>query len=142
MNSPSVEKAKLLRLLDFLETGKKSRIQTIALHRQLLTVAREAARCIDATYLRADANLTTFHGYHVKYRYDLETRITKLSSGIDTLASEVRNLEKAVGELLVRLAKLQQSEATKSAEIELSEFIARNHHRQVSLGQGRWAIFP
>lgn len=142
MNSSSVEKAKLLRLLDFLETEKQSRTQRIALHGQLRTVAREAARYIDDTYLRVDANLTTFHDYQVKYRYDLETRITQLSSMIDTLASEVRSLEKAVGELLVRLAKLQQSEATKSAEIELSEFIARNHHRQVSLGQGRWAIFP
>lgn len=138
MNSPSVEKAKLLRLLDFLETGKKSRTQKIALQSQLLANAREAARYIDDTYLRVDANLTTLHGYQVKYRYDLETRVTQLSSGIDMLAIEVRNLEKAAGELRRKLEKLQHFEASKSAEIELSEFIARNHHRQVSLGQGRW----
>lgn len=140
MNSVSNQKSKLMRLIDFLESEKKSRRQAIAAHSMERTQAREAVHHIDNTYLRMDMNLSIFHGYHVKFRHDLETKITRLTSEIDAVNSEVRNLDKAASDLWLRLRKLQQSEALKTAEIEVSEFIARNYRNDVSLGQGRRGI--
>ncbi len=140
MNSPSNQKSKLTRLVDFLESEKKSRLQKAAAHGMERAQAREAVRYIDDTYLRMDMNLSIFHGYHVKYRHDLETKITHLTLEIDTIATEVRNIDKATSDLWLRLKKFEQSEALKTAEIEVSEFIARNHCNDVSLGQGRRGI--
>ena len=143
MISLSVRKAKVTRLIDFLEREASARSHIIAARQSSLAEARQGAQYIDAMHQTGSGGPSIFHDHHVKYRYRLESKITELSGEIDRFASEVRNLEKAAGELKLRLKKLERSEAAKAAEIELSEFIARQSALPAgksALGKARGAV--